>query len=417
MQLSVADLIVRPPTRSTRSTRTSEWHPRRSTPTAIQRATSWRDSTLACPDFDLSQIRCVYRDGQLVGGCIVHSRDGSALAPRGYRPAASAPSPRIPSIGKQGIASSAPRRRPRAGARRRRRAPAARRHPRLLPSLRLRRRLRRRLAPGGAPGRARPPAEPLLGPAGDEGRRATAARPLRPALRPLPRQLRAEPRPTAARAPGGRRSGARRSWPSRPTARLRGYLAFTWEHSGARAGEVGADDWPAVVALLQAHAGRSPSQPEAPEELLWPLPVTSPTFHLLADNLPLRTEVKRQPRADWQARVADGDTLLRQPRPALARELGRGAGRLAGEGWRSGWATRARSRSTSGPARWTWPRRARDPTRGRPRARRVPQGAVRRAGPRLGGGAAGSDVPAACCRRCRGSSRAPPGLDPRDRPF
>jgi hypothetical protein len=109
-----------------------------------------------------------------------------------------------------------------------------------------------------------------------------------------------------------------------PNGEVRGYLVFTWEASGARAGEVGADDWPAVVALLQAHATAVSGQADPPEEILWPLPVTSPTFHFLADALPIRTETSRRPRSDWQARVADGDGLLRGLLP-LWRETGAGA--------------------------------------------------------------------------------------------
>ena len=93
--------------------------------------------------------------------------------------------------------------------------------------------------------------------------------------------------------------------------RPRGYLTFSWEFNGAKAGEVGADDESALVALLQHHARVCQAQAVPPTELRWPLPADSPTFHALADLLPIRSEISRRPSSDWMARPASVDELSR----------------------------------------------------------------------------------------------------------
>jgi GNAT superfamily N-acetyltransferase len=268
----------------------------------------WLEPTVNAPDFAMDQIRCVYRDGQLVGGCIVHSRRlraGPARLSTGCIGAVATRSEHR----KQGVASS------------------------LLDDI-----LARARADGvalllldgisnfydrfgyvdvfdAAWHKLERSAVRDLPPSPYSVRQATKddARQLLdlydrcygPYLgsfeRSLDRQRHELPASPERRSPLLAVS---------PDGKARGYLAVTWDHAGARADEVGADDWPAVVALLQAQEGLVAERPDAPEEIWWPLPATSPAFHLLADHLPLRTEVHRELRGGWQARVGDGNCLL-----------------------------------------------------------------------------------------------------------
>lgn len=107
--------------------------------------------------------------------------------------------------------------------------------------------------------------------------------------------------------------------------RLRGYLTFDWEHHGSRASEVVAEDWPAVVALLQWHARMLDGEPEPPDRLQWPLPEDGVTFQLLADRLTLKTHAVRRPYAGWQARPAFAPVLLAALLPLWGDRWGRTA--------------------------------------------------------------------------------------------
>jgi hypothetical protein len=51
-------------------------------------------------------------------------------------------------------------------------------------------------------------------------------------------------------------------------------------------------------------------------ELVWPLPFGSPTYHQLADNLPLVSRTHSRPNAGWLARVANGRELFDALAPA-----------------------------------------------------------------------------------------------------
>ena len=74
--------------------------------------------------------------------------------------------------------------------------------------------------------------------------------------------------------------------------------------------EVAAEDWPATLALLQYHTRIVGQTPDAPKELVWPLPPDSPTLYLLADNLAVRSETHRVLNVGWMACPAHVPTLL-----------------------------------------------------------------------------------------------------------
>jgi GNAT superfamily N-acetyltransferase len=74
--------------------------------------------------------------------------------------------------------------------------------------------------------------------------------------------------------------------------------------------EVAAEDWPATLALLQYHARLVEHTPDAPKELVWPLPPDSPTLYFLADNLAVRSETHRVLNVGWMACPAHVPALL-----------------------------------------------------------------------------------------------------------
>lgn len=104
-----------------------------------------------------------------------------------------------------------------------------------------------------------------------------------------------------------------------PDGAVRGYLQPSLHdpHVGARAGEVAADDWPAVAALLREHARLAGEAPEPPAELLWPLPTESLAYQHLADNTPLRSESRIRPDQGWMARVGSGRALWEAVLPLI----------------------------------------------------------------------------------------------------
>lgn len=98
------------------------------------------------------------------------------------------------------------------------------------------------------------------------------------------------------------------------TGRVRGYLRLpARDRHWVR--EAVAAEADALRALLRWHAAIVAADDVTPAELVWELPEDSLTLALLADALTIRSEVRRQEHAGWQARAGD-------PR-ALARVVGR----------------------------------------------------------------------------------------------
>jgi predicted acetyltransferase len=94
-----------------------------------------------------------------------------------------------------------------------------------------------------------------------------------------------------------------------------GYLLLPCGSDPSLAVEVGADSWSAALALLKFHAKAAGSA----SELRWPLPFGSPTYHQLADNLPLTSRTTSRPNAGWLARAANVSELLASLLPILQR--------------------------------------------------------------------------------------------------
>jgi GNAT superfamily N-acetyltransferase len=105
--------------------------------------------------------------------------------------------------------------------------------------------------------------------------------------------------------------------------RPRGYLSTPWGPKDAFGYEVAADDWPAILALLQYQARSLDLSPDAPAEVRWPLPPDSLTAYALADHCVVQSRSTHRPRANWEASVIDVPGLLGGMLPAWEERLRR----------------------------------------------------------------------------------------------
>ena len=94
-----------------------------------------------------------------------------------------------------------------------------------------------------------------------------------------------------------------------------GYLLLSSRRGQFEAVEVAANTWPAVLALLHyqnsLHAGELASQ----IEVSWPLPLTDITSYLLADHLPLRSEINTSQDGGWMARMVSFSAVVQSLLP------------------------------------------------------------------------------------------------------
>lgn len=80
-----------------------------------------------------------------------------------------------------------------------------------------------------------------------------------------------------------------------------GYLLLARREHRLYAYEVAANTWPAALALLQRHDQLLNTEAEPPAEIYWPFPLTDSTFYLLADHLPMHSEMDSYPDGGWMA--------------------------------------------------------------------------------------------------------------------
>lgn len=106
-----------------------------------------------------------------------------------------------------------------------------------------------------------------------------------------------------------------------PKGSIRGY-AYLHPHSPQTLTEVGADDWPAQLALLQYQA-RLVLTPDGAGTLRWLLPPESALTYELAERLRLSAVVRYDPRGGWMARPASLDALAHSMAPAWSEALPR----------------------------------------------------------------------------------------------
>ncbi len=92
---------------------------------------------------------------------------------------------------------------------------------------------------------------------------------------------------------------------------VRGHLMLNRWPEKPVAYEVAADNWHAVLALLQQHVRLVQDRPgEENSSISWPLPTNSQTYYLLSDRFQVRSQVTHTPDADWMARTGHLPTLI-----------------------------------------------------------------------------------------------------------
>jgi hypothetical protein len=96
---------------------------------------------------------------------------------------------------------------------------------------------------------------------------------------------------------------------------LQGYLLLSRRWNKLYAYEVATDTWPATVALLRYHSQLLDTEADSSQELWWPIPPTDQTYYLLADHLPIRSELFSYPDGGWMARLVHLPTLLQSLLP------------------------------------------------------------------------------------------------------
>ncbi len=90
-----------------------------------------------------------------------------------------------------------------------------------------------------------------------------------------------------------------------------GYLLLSRRSERLYAYEAAANTWPAAQALLQHHHHLLEVEADASPELFWPLPPIDLTYYLLADQLPMRSEMNSSPDRGWMARLVSFSTTVR----------------------------------------------------------------------------------------------------------
>ena len=94
-----------------------------------------------------------------------------------------------------------------------------------------------------------------------------------------------------------------------------GYLLLSRRRGQYVAYEVAANTWPAVLALLHYEKNVYGGERESQAEVYWPLPLTDATYYLLADHLPMRSEIDSYPDGGWMARMVSFPSLVQSLLP------------------------------------------------------------------------------------------------------
>jgi predicted N-acetyltransferase YhbS len=89
-----------------------------------------------------------------------------------------------------------------------------------------------------------------------------------------------------------------------------GYLLLSRRRGQLYAYEAAANTWPAVLALLQYHHRLLEAEPQSSATLFWPLPPGGLTYYLLADHLPVLSEMDTYPDGGWMARIVSLSTFV-----------------------------------------------------------------------------------------------------------
>ena len=89
-----------------------------------------------------------------------------------------------------------------------------------------------------------------------------------------------------------------------------GYLLLSRRRGHFEVYEVVTNTWSAVLALLHYQSTLDAGELASQKEVSWPLPLTDITSYLLADHLPLRSEISTIPDGGWMARMVSFSVLV-----------------------------------------------------------------------------------------------------------
>ncbi|HEV2581300.1 MAG TPA: GNAT family N-acetyltransferase [Ktedonobacteraceae bacterium] len=89
-----------------------------------------------------------------------------------------------------------------------------------------------------------------------------------------------------------------------------GYLLLSRRRGQLYAYEAAANTWPATLALLQHHHHLLEAEAESQATLFWPLPPGGLTYYLLADQLPIQSEMDSYPDGGWMALLVSFSTFV-----------------------------------------------------------------------------------------------------------
>jgi predicted N-acetyltransferase YhbS len=89
-----------------------------------------------------------------------------------------------------------------------------------------------------------------------------------------------------------------------------GYALLSKKREQHEAFEVAANTWPAIQTLLHYQHALDVGERPWQAEVYWPLPLTNLTYYLLADHLPMRSEIETSPDGGWMARMVSFSTVV-----------------------------------------------------------------------------------------------------------
>ena len=94
-----------------------------------------------------------------------------------------------------------------------------------------------------------------------------------------------------------------------------GYVILSRRRGQYEAFEVASNTWPAILALLHYQNTLHAEELASQTEVHWPLPLTDATYYLLADHLPIHSEIETYPDCGWMARLVSFSTLVQSLLP------------------------------------------------------------------------------------------------------
>ena len=94
-----------------------------------------------------------------------------------------------------------------------------------------------------------------------------------------------------------------------------GYALLSRRKGHMTVDEVDAYSWSALLALLRYLHDKYAAEFASQTEVYWPLQLTSAAYYLLADHLPIRSELETYPDGGWMARIVSFSALVQSLLP------------------------------------------------------------------------------------------------------